>query len=301
MAVIGPDRKLRSANRAFRDLFGLRPDQAAAARLEEIFRLDELAGIAEEVIRSGKARHELCVPGGARESTVALIPMRAWDDFSEELIVVAEPAAKRAAARAAAPEGLEQVARKAAHDCNNVVLIISGYAEELLESLAPGDPRQGDVREILRAAGRLTELARALRESAAGEAPAAVPESPPAVKTILVAEDEDGIRQLIKRILARNGYAVVEAAGGDEALARAASHSGPLDAVVTDLRMPGLTGRELIEALRNTRPELRALLISGYTDDPFLSSGQLPPRSAFLAKPFTPPQLLESLKRLLES
>jgi DNA-binding response OmpR family regulator len=106
-------------------------------------------------------------------------------------------------------------------------------------------------------------------------------------ETILLVEDEAGIRALVRKILRREHYQVLEAGSAEEALAMASSASGRIDLLVTDVMLPGASGRELAEKIRETRQDLRVLYISGYTDDDAVRTGAIPPGSKFLQKPFT--------------
>jgi PAS domain S-box-containing protein len=129
------------------------------------------------------------------------------------------------------------------------------------------------------------------------EAPS-VSEAP--APTILVAEDEPGIRALVRKILRRQGYRVLEAADGEEALRTMREHSGSIDLLITDVMMPGLGGRGLASHLREQRPETKLLFISGYTGETPLHVADLPPGAAFLQKPFTLGSLLDRVKELLK-
>src|SRR5260370_10199885 len=94
-------------------------------------------------------------------------------------------------------------------------------------------------------------------------APVVEPEAP--APTILVAEDEPGIRALVRKILRRQGYQVLEAADGEEALRIMREHSGSIDMLITDVMMPGLAGRDLAGHLREQRPATKLLFISAHT------------------------------------
>lgn len=120
------------------------------------------------------------------------------------------------------------------------------------------------------------------------------------LETILVVEDEAGIRALVRKILRRQGYVVLEASNGDDALKICAGHKGKIDLLVTDVMMPRMSGRELADRLTALRPDLRVLYVSGYTDDAMLSSGSFPSGTAFLQKPFTLGSLLGKVREVLD-
>jgi two-component system cell cycle sensor histidine kinase/response regulator CckA len=117
--------------------------------------------------------------------------------------------------------------------------------------------------------------------------------------TILVAEDSEGVRRLVVHVLTRCGYAVLEAATGEEALAIAERHGGPIRLLVTDVVLPGLNGREVAERLQVERKGLRVLFMSGYNEDAVLAAGVRQAAVDFLDKPFTPRQLEEKVEELL--
>jgi PAS domain S-box-containing protein len=104
---------------------------------------------------------------------------------------------------------------------------------------------------------------------------------------VLVTEDEDTIRALARRILEREGFTVLEARDGREALRVAAGYPSRIDLLVTDMVMPNVGGSELFAHLRLLRPDLRVLFVSGYTDDDIIRRGLKDAGSAFLQKPFT--------------
>ncbi len=132
--------------------------------------------------------------------------------------------------------------------------------------------------------------------------PPAAPDLDPetSLETILVVEDEAGIRALVRKILRRQGYVVLEASNGDDALKICAGHKGKIDLLVTDVMMPRMSGRELADRLTALRPELRVLYVSGYTDDAMLGSGSFPAGTAFLQKPFTLGSLLGKVREVLD-
>jgi PAS domain S-box-containing protein len=119
-------------------------------------------------------------------------------------------------------------------------------------------------------------------------------------ETLLVCEDEAGVRVLITRVLEQAGYTVLAAADPNEALRIAADSSLHIDALVSDVVMPGMPGPELAERLLKARPGLRTLFISGYTADTVRSRGGLPASSAFLEKPFAMDHLVREVRSLLD-
>jgi DNA-binding response OmpR family regulator len=113
-------------------------------------------------------------------------------------------------------------------------------------------------------------------------------------------EDDATLRSLVARVLRARGYTVHVASGGIEALVIASDPATLLDAVITDVVMPGMNGRELVEKLIEARPGMGSLLMSGYTDDDVLRRGVLLGETAFLQKPFTPDQLARKVRAVLD-
>jgi len=138
------------------------------------------------------------------------------------------------------------------------------------------------------------------------EAPAAVPAQPAkpsrgGTETILLVDDADALRQLLRRLLEDRGYTVLEASNPTDALRKAEEHLGPLPLMITDVVMPGFSGFLLAEKLAKFRPETKVLYASGYNDR---SSVRLLPGAqqyAFLEKPFTREDLLSTVRELLDS
>lgn len=125
--------------------------------------------------------------------------------------------------------------------------------------------------------------------------------SPSAGETILLVEDEDTVRHLARRVLESQGYTVLEAINGDDALRMAADYGGVIDLLVSDVVMPELGGRLLAERLIATRPETEVLFVSGYTDDEILRRGLLERGQRFLRKPFTGTSLAHEVRTVLDA
>lgn len=117
--------------------------------------------------------------------------------------------------------------------------------------------------------------------------------------TILLAEDEESVRTVAKLILERQGYAVIAAPDGDEALALFDEHGDNVAMLVTDIMMPRMGGRELAEAVLERRPELPVLFISGYPDDAAIGDGFSDAPVFFLSKPFTPRELTAQIREAM--
>jgi PAS domain S-box-containing protein len=119
-------------------------------------------------------------------------------------------------------------------------------------------------------------------------------------ETVLVVEDDAMVRDLTCRILEMNGYTVIPASGGDDAIAQAVSREERIHLMVTDVVMPGMSGRDLARRMIEHRPDVKVLYVSGYTNDAVVHHGILEPNIAFLQKPFATSQLLETVRSVLD-
>jgi len=122
-----------------------------------------------------------------------------------------------------------------------------------------------------------------------------------AQQTILVVDDDDNVRAVARDVLRENGYRVLEARSGEEAYEIAVRYIGSIHLLVTDVIMPGITGTELASRLRQTKPQIRALFMSGYGQKAIAHHGVLEPNARLLEKPFTSDQLLMFVRSMLET
>jgi two-component system, cell cycle sensor histidine kinase and response regulator CckA len=133
-------------------------------------------------------------------------------------------------------------------------------------------------------------------------APAAEPvpyQRTPTGETVLVVEDEEALREVTKRIFTRNGYQVVTAADGPEALDIALHHDGEIHLLVTDVVMPHMLGKEVADRIKAIKPEIEVLYMSGYARPVLASQGRLDPGVALVEKPFSETDLLRTAGQLL--
>jgi CheY-like chemotaxis protein len=475
LLVVAPDLTIVSANRAVREIFGLSKSPLLDTLLPA-WVLDRVT----EVLRTSTPQTRILVPESSkgRQLRIGILSIRGWDDESspEALLciedlsgieaagVLVPRAGPHAAVDAAEQRFLEdqfvqservqavsKLAARLAHDLNNMLMIVTGHGEELLNSVPAGSPLRADVQEILNASERMggltshllaytrrsstaagsVELEAVLRGVAqrAGRAfdlsprphvvkadsewlgqfvtsllerereisietsdiqirhslgqPAAplqagryavisitlpgrawepeakknwfetvLPGKDPAddwaifwsraygiirqwggdvaasaapsggtllrvfleclpkegttaparaegAATILVVEDEAGIRSLVQKILSRHGYQVLEAANGEEALRIFGEHAATIDLLITDVIMPRMGGAELVDRLRKQGLSPKVLYVSGYTDDPNIYAAKFPPGTAFLPKPFTLASLVDKVREVL--
>jgi PAS domain S-box-containing protein len=119
-------------------------------------------------------------------------------------------------------------------------------------------------------------------------------------ETILLVEDEDDVRALAREVLERQGYSVLEASDGPRALRQFETGSDRIDLVLTDVVMPRMSGRELVDRVRALRPQTRVLYMSGYTEDAIVRHGVRDASTVLLGKPFAPGDLLAKVREVLD-
>lgn len=195
--------------------------------------------------------------------------------------------------------------RRIAHDLNNVAFVISGYAQQIEESLAKDHDLQADVKQILAEIPRLTAIVDRIRSldpaEAATSSEVIIGDTPARATThtprILLVEDEPAVRDLLRHALERRGYHVDTGATGAEGLALC-DELEPPDLLITDLILPGATGPVIVEKLRQRAPAVKVLLMSGYAEHPLLDAAQAAGEPC-LVKPFEITSFSETVARLL--
>jgi CheY-like chemotaxis protein len=194
--------------------------------------------------------------------------------------------------------------RRIAHDLNNVAFVISGYAQQVEESLGPEHELLPDVQQILSEIPRLTAIVERIRslEPADDGTPSHILNDAIVGKVthqprILLVEDEPAVRELLRQTLERRGYHVDIGSTGAEGLALCDTVAPP-DLLITDLILPGATGPAIVERMRRRAPEVKVLLMSGYAEHPLLDAAHAAGEPC-LVKPFEIAAFSETVARLL--
>jgi CheY-like chemotaxis protein len=214
-------------------------------------------------------------------------------------------------------EDATKTAGLVAHELNNLLTVININTEFLLDSTSDNPTSAEELGEIQRAAQRASVLARRLLASSRREAfdpsvaPARKKRTPPpgsksssdstnrVTETVLLVEDEPAVRSLAKRVLAQRGYRVLEADDGAIALRIAAAHVGEIDLVLSDIEMPNLGGRGMVEELKELSPDMRVLFMSGYSKEEVFPEPARARKTPYLQKPFTAEALCTEVRAAL--
>jgi CheY-like chemotaxis protein len=219
-------------------------------------------------------------------------------------------------------EEANKTASFVAHELNNLLTVIQINIEFLLESTRENPESAEELDEIQRASKRASILARQLLASSrlepfdpsvaeaglsrrrvrtpTAKTQAVGAEQPPrTAESILLVEDEAAVRALAKKILVQKGYRVLEASDGAIALRIAAGHVGEIDLVLTDVAMPNLGGRGMVEELKELSPGMRILFMSGYPKEEIFPDKQIAKNTPYLQKPFTSETLFSEVRAAL--
>jgi CheY-like chemotaxis protein len=219
-------------------------------------------------------------------------------------------------------EDANKTASFVAHELNNLLTVIQINTEFLLETAGENPASAQELAQIQGAARRASILARQLLASSRLEpfdanlaeaalkkkafatteksAAAGLAKTPRVAETILLVEDEAAVRTLAKKILSQKGYRVLEASDGAIALRLAAAHVGEIDLVLTDVAMPNLGGRGMVEELRELSPGIRVLFMSGYPKEEIFPDKGSANRIPYLQKPFTGETLFTEVRSALD-
>ena len=206
------------------------------------------------------------------------------------------------------------------HDLRNVFSAIRGFATVVGEELRPGDPARDDIEQILKAVDRGVTVSHRLSalRTREGVTPRPLEELPAPVEvnldfeqsdswalqqpkrsaSVLVVEDDDLLRPMIVRVLRRNGYTTLEASNSTEAEAQALAHGKAVDLLLLDVGLPGASGPEVADHLKQQWPEAKVLFISGFGRKALAERG-VRPGPGLLEKPFAPLTLLERIEAIL--
>jgi len=294
-AMICVDRRGRIArvNAQTERLFGYQRDELAGEPVEILI---------PEMVLSARRRDGSTFPAEISLSTIdtddGLVVIAAVRDVTERLELRAERER---------PESLGQLAGGVAQDVSNLLAVISNYAAFVGDEVAKDGAQvnwqsiREDVRQIQLAARRAADLT-LLPATGQGIQAEPMPEPQPgggAGETVLIVEDELAMREVTRRILSRSGYTVIAAATGHEAIEIAASHTGDIDVLLTDVVMPQMLGKEAAERIRALRPGVKVLFMSGYARGVLDPQGVVEAGANLIQKPFSEAELLATLRRTI--
>jgi PAS domain S-box-containing protein len=196
-----------------------------------------------------------------------------------------------------------ELAGGVAYEFNNLLTIIIARSDLVLRRVPADEEIRRNVDLIQRSAQRAAKLLQPFLTGEDETAPASAADSSRALRgseTILLVDDEEGIRRLLTETLSNGGYTVLGARHGGEAFDVCQRHPGPIHVMVTDVIMPQMSGRELVQRVRPIRPDMKVLYVSGYTDISPSHPGPTDSDSAFLPKPFMPQALAQKIREVLD-
>ena len=210
-------------------------------------------------------------------------------------------------------ESLGQLVGGVAHDFNNLLGAILDYAAFVGDEIEQLDLPAAKAEILCHDASGFVQIyseidygssLTALFPAADGSPAEAAPEEPTQLVsgtgTVLVVEDEEAIRDVTNRILRRNGYQVLVASNGPEAIELVRRHRGRIDLLLTDVVMPKMLGKEVAERVRAMRPGIRVVFMSGYAESALSHEGILDPDIVLVEKPFSDVSLLTQIREVLD-
>jgi CheY-like chemotaxis protein len=326
LAYLDTDRRMMIANSHCKEWLGCDGDGVIGRRFDDVLDPRGFALLAPHLERAAAGLDcvfdaNLPTPAGPRPARISLLPHldppgrpkgytavmldlldRATADGHRDDGTGAERSRE---ARTGKPEtGLDGIAR----EFGEVLTSIGAHAEACLGLLDARHPLVASLREIRADLDRAASLSRRVISAAAGAADgsparsAEVPSRPEDFSgkpVVLLAEDEDAVRNLVARVLENAGYCVLPAASGAAALELATAHPGTIDLLLTDVVMAGMGGRDLAQRLRPSRPDMPVIYMSGFTDDWVLRHRLESESIAFLPKPFAPSTLVQKVREAL--
>jgi CheY-like chemotaxis protein len=248
------------------------PEESLALRTQELHTFAELAG---------SVAHEL-------NNLLTVIRMNA--DLIESTLNQAKLPASEAADIRLAADRAEALTKKLLLTSRRTLPQATGLDRGIVTIPLPGSPLKESEEEV---------VARESMEARAGGVKGLRNGPPTGKETILLVDDEKSLRKLGKRVLSQAGYRVLEASDGAMALRIAAEEVGEIDLVLTDVEMPTLGGRGMVDELHEMSPGIRVLFMSGYTDNEILRRGIRTSNSEFLQKPFTAETLCAAVRSVL--
>jgi len=248
------------------------PEENLALRTQELHTLADLAG---------RSAHEL-------NNMLTVIRMNA--DLLEGTLNQAKLSASEAVDIRNAADRAEGLTKKLLLASRRTLPQPTGLDRGIGTVPLPGSPLKESPEEI---------AARASLEAQASRVSVLKHGAPTGKETILLVDDEKALRKLGKRVLSQAGYRVLEASDGAMALRIAAEEVGEIDLVLTDIEMPTLGGRGMVDELHEMSPDIRVLFMSGYTDNEILRRGIRTSEHDFLQKPFTAESLCAAVRAVL--
>ncbi len=208
-------------------------------------------------------------------------------------------------------EAVRRLAGGAAQDFSNLLTVITSRGELARKGLGSEEPLRRHLEEILGAAERATALTQQLLAFSRGRSLSPLPEPPRAApmdedaprgsETVLLVEQHEAVRLVAREILEAQGYTVLEASQGSEALLLHARPDLPVHLVVAEVAMPDMSGPDLARRLAQGRSEAKVLFVSGDAETDAAPDGMLAPDAAFLPKPFSPAALARKVREVLDA